>query len=70
MWETAGALRGWSVVVAGRAKHACGPLGGTPHCRGMWGMCVQGGIDAFFKYDGPLGCWWDEAKGTHTVAGR
>lgn len=57
-------------MVAGRAKHACGPLGGTPHCRGMWGMCVQGGIDAFFKYDGPLGCWWDEAKGTHTVAGR
>eukprot|EP00983_Pelagomonas_calceolata_P033773 1058018-Pelagomonas_calceolata.AAC.3 len=30
---------------------------------------AQGGIDAFFKYDGPLGCWWDESKGTHTVAG-
>jgi len=29
---------------------------------------MQGGIDAFFKYDGPLGCWWDESKGTHTVA--
>jgi hypothetical protein len=31
---------------------------------------LQGGIDAFFKYDGQLGCWWDEQKGTHTVAGE
>lgn len=29
----------------------------------------QGGIDAFFKYEGRLGCWFDEALGTHMVAG-